>query len=78
MLYCSIDRDIVNPKLPVFGSDDDEPIPIVPISEEHEDAMEDPDFKSLLKKIGIKPPANEQVSMIMKGHTCRLIMNRSV
>ena len=40
---------------------DDDGIPIVPITDEQEDAMEDMTFKSLLKVIGVKPPANEQV-----------------
>lgn len=43
-------------------SDDDEPIPIVPITDEQEDAMEKPAFKTLLKRLGVKPPANEQVT----------------
>lgn len=40
--------------------DDDEAIPIVPLTETQEDAMEDKDFKQLLKRIGAKQPANEQ------------------
>ncbi|XP_068123672.1 protein timeless homolog [Hyperolius riggenbachi] len=37
-------------------------IPIVPLTEDNEDAMENKTFQKLLKKIGIRPPANEQES----------------
>ena len=40
---------------------DFEPIPLVPITEQQEDAMENKTFQGLLKKIGVKPPADEQV-----------------
>ncbi|XP_043939608.1 protein timeless homolog [Protopterus annectens] len=38
------------------------PVPIVPLTEENEDAMENEEFQKLLKKVGIRPPANEQES----------------
>ncbi|KAM4796026.1 protein timeless homolog [Rhinophrynus dorsalis] len=37
-------------------------IPLVPLTEENEDAMENATFQKLLKKLGIRPPANEQES----------------
>ncbi|XP_021339661.1 protein timeless homolog [Mizuhopecten yessoensis] len=36
------------------------PVPIVPLTEENETAMEDEYFLSFLKKIGICPPSSEQ------------------
>uniref|UniRef100_A0AAR2M4H9 Timeless circadian clock n=1 Tax=Pygocentrus nattereri TaxID=42514 RepID=A0AAR2M4H9_PYGNA len=38
------------------------PMPLVPLTEENEDAMENKSFKRLLHKIGIRPPADEQES----------------
>ncbi|NWH24419.1 TIM protein, partial [Grus americana] len=37
------------------------PVPLVPLSEENEDAMEDRRFRTLLRQLGLRPPANEQV-----------------
>ncbi|XP_072927403.1 protein timeless homolog [Hemitrygon akajei] len=37
-------------------------VPLVPLSEENEDAMEHEMFQKLLKKVGIRPPADEQES----------------
>ncbi|XP_042652483.1 protein timeless homolog isoform X2 [Tyto alba] len=36
------------------------PVPLVPLSEENEDAMEDRHFQALLRQLGLRPPANEQ------------------
>lgn len=38
-----------------------QPVPLVPLSEADEDAMENKSFRKLLRKLGIRPPANEQV-----------------
>uniref|UniRef100_A0A8B9RXR0 Timeless circadian regulator n=1 Tax=Accipiter nisus TaxID=211598 RepID=A0A8B9RXR0_9AVES len=38
------------------------PVPLVPLSEENEDAMEDRRFRALLRRLGLRPPANEQES----------------
>ncbi|XP_068777323.1 protein timeless homolog isoform X3 [Struthio camelus] len=38
------------------------PVPLVPLSEENEDAMEDRRFQALLRKLGVRPPASEQES----------------
>ncbi|NWZ28852.1 TIM protein, partial [Asarcornis scutulata] len=38
------------------------PVPLVPLSEENEDAMEDRRFRALLRELGLRPPANEQES----------------
>ncbi|NXC48119.1 TIM protein, partial [Penelope pileata] len=38
------------------------PVPLVPLSEENEDAMEDQRFCALLRKLGLRPPASEQES----------------
>ncbi|XP_076124222.1 protein timeless homolog [Alosa pseudoharengus] len=37
-------------------------VPLVPLTEENEDAMENHSFQKLLKKVGIRAPANEQES----------------
>ncbi|NXV86421.1 TIM protein, partial [Calonectris borealis] len=36
-------------------------VPLVPLSEENEDAMEDRRFRALLRQLGLRPPASEQV-----------------
>ncbi|NXF13728.1 TIM protein, partial [Smithornis capensis] len=38
------------------------PVPLVPLNEENEDAMEDGRFRTLLRQLGLRPPANEQES----------------
>ncbi|NXP69693.1 TIM protein, partial [Ramphastos sulfuratus] len=38
------------------------PVPLVPLSEENEEAMEDSGFRRLLRQLGLRPPANEQES----------------
>ncbi|NWZ39120.1 TIM protein, partial [Brachypodius atriceps] len=38
------------------------PVPLVPLTEENEDAMEDRRFQTLLRQLGLRPPANEQES----------------
>ncbi|NWI89556.1 TIM protein, partial [Pitta sordida] len=38
------------------------PVPLVPLTEENEDAMEDRGFRTLLRQLGLRPPANEQES----------------
>ncbi|XP_072703640.1 protein timeless homolog isoform X3 [Ciconia boyciana] len=38
------------------------PVPLVPLSEENEDAMEDRRFRALLRQLGLRPPASEQES----------------
>ncbi|XP_073408343.1 protein timeless homolog isoform X2 [Dendrobates tinctorius] len=37
-------------------------VPLVPLTEDNEDAMENKTFQKLLKLVGIRPPANEQES----------------
>ncbi|KAM7401954.1 hypothetical protein PAMP_017231 [Pampus punctatissimus] len=37
-----------------------QPVPLVPLSEENEDAMENKRFQKLLRKLGMRAPANEQ------------------
>ncbi|XP_058867498.1 protein timeless homolog [Acipenser ruthenus] len=39
-----------------------QPVPLVPLTEDNEDAMENKHFQRLLKKLGIRAPANEQES----------------
>ncbi|NXA23214.1 TIM protein, partial [Ibidorhyncha struthersii] len=38
------------------------PVPLVPLLEENEDAMEDRRFQALLRQLGLRPPASEQES----------------
>ncbi|XP_069735742.1 protein timeless homolog isoform X1 [Phaenicophaeus curvirostris] len=38
------------------------PVPLVPLSEENEDAMENRRFQALLRQLGLRPPASEQES----------------
>lgn len=37
-----------------------QPVPLVPLAEANEEAMENKRFQRLLRKVGIRPPANEQ------------------
>lgn len=39
-----------------------QPLPVVTITDENEEAMANKLFKKALMKVGLKPPANEQVS----------------
>ncbi|XP_064822134.1 protein timeless homolog [Oncorhynchus masou masou] len=39
-----------------------QPVPVVPLTEENEDAMEKKSFQRLLRKIGVRAPADEQES----------------
>ncbi|TFK02887.1 t-SNARE domain-containing protein 1 [Platysternon megacephalum] len=39
-----------------------QPVPLVPLLEENEDAMENQAFQKLLRKVGVRAPANEQES----------------
>ncbi|XP_076012500.1 protein timeless homolog [Genypterus blacodes] len=39
-----------------------QPVPLVPLAEENEDAMDNKSFQRLLRKLGMRPPANEQES----------------
>ncbi|XP_030585498.1 protein timeless homolog isoform X2 [Archocentrus centrarchus] len=39
-----------------------QPVPLVPLTESTEDAMENKRFQRLLRKLGMRPPANEQES----------------
>ncbi|XP_061471174.1 protein timeless homolog isoform X2 [Rhineura floridana] len=39
-----------------------QPVPLVPLSEENEDAMEHRNFQKFLRKVGIRAPASEQES----------------
>ena len=50
--------------------DHNEPIALVPILEEQENAMDNITFHSLLRKLGIKEPANEQVCMQSTSAIC--------
>lgn len=43
------------------GGDAPEPIPLVPLTEETDNAVDNTRFQALLRKLGAKPPANEQV-----------------
>lgn len=38
-------------------------VPLVPLTEINEDAMDNKSFQRLLHKLGIRPPANEQVCL---------------
>lgn len=50
---------------------DTEPIPVVPLTEETENAMDNTAFQKLLKKLGVTPPADEQVNKIhrLRAHS---------
>lgn len=37
-------------------------VPLVPLTEENEEAMENEQFQQLLHKLGVRPPASEQVN----------------
>ncbi|NXM03070.1 TIM protein, partial [Tyrannus savana] len=38
------------------------PVPLVPLTEENEDAMESRRFQALLRQLGLRPPSSEQES----------------
>ncbi|NXW92538.1 TIM protein, partial [Alopecoenas beccarii] len=38
------------------------PVPLVPLTEANEDAMENRRFRALLRQLGLRPPASEQES----------------
>lgn len=38
-----------------------QPVPLVPLTEANEEAMDNKHFKKLLRKLGLRAPANEQV-----------------
>ncbi|MEQ2185428.1 hypothetical protein GOODEAATRI_018015, partial [Goodea atripinnis] len=40
-----------------------QPVPLVPFAEANEDAMDNKNFLKLLRKLGIRPPENEQVCL---------------
>ncbi|NXD74147.1 TIM protein, partial [Eolophus roseicapillus] len=42
------------------GSGTSHPVPLVPLSEENEDAMENRRFQALLRRLGLRPPDSEQ------------------
>ena len=53
--------------------DDDQPIPLVPLSEDNENAMANKLFKKFLKKVGITPPSTHEVCQqgnLKGGKTC--------
>lgn len=39
-------------------------VPLVPLAEENEEAMENKSFRKLLRKLGMRAPANEQVCFL--------------
>lgn len=47
-------------------TDEDVGVAIVPLTEENETAMDDSMFLDFMGKIGMAPPANEQVSLNLK------------
>ena len=48
-------------KLVVHSPGVSQAVPLVPLTEANEEAMENKNFRKLLRKLGIRPPANEQV-----------------
>lgn len=38
-----------------------QPVPLVPLTEANEEAMDNKSFRGLLRKLGMRAPANEQV-----------------
>lgn len=51
----------------LFSSGVSHPVPLVPLTEENEDAMENNQFQRLLCKVGIRAPADEQVKRVYLG-----------
>lgn len=45
-----------------------EAVPLVPVTETNEAAMEHKGFQKLLRKLGLRPPANEQVCLCVVFH----------
>ena len=47
----------------IFSSGDEQAIPIVPLSEENEDAMDNKVFQNFLKTVGISAPSSHEVKL---------------
>lgn len=43
-----------------------QPVPLAPFTESNEEAMENKSFQRLLRKLGMRAPANEQVCACMR------------
>lgn len=41
-----------------------QPVPLVPLTEATEEAMDNKQFKKLLRKLGLRAPADEQVGFV--------------
>lgn len=55
-----------------------QPLPLVTITEENEEALGNKLFRQALKKVGLKPPANEQVSRKCSVNTsCACLQSNS-
>lgn len=48
---------------PVLGCS--QAVPLVPLTEETEEAMENEQFQQLLRKLGVRPPASGQVNTLV-------------
>lgn len=54
-------------------------VPLVPLSEANEEAMENKNFRKLLRKLGIRAPADEQVCVCLCFvHFLSLYSNESI
>jgi hypothetical protein len=63
---------------PVLGCS--QAIPLVPLTEENEEAIENEQFQQLLRKLGVRPPTPEQASLAVtvSAETCWFCSNASL
>lgn len=55
---------------PILGCS--QPVPLVPLTEENEEAMENEQFQRLLRKLGVRPPSSGQVNTPVRESACRI------
>lgn len=59
-------KECISDAIEDFGDEDFDGIPLVPIMDYAQSAMENEDFKNMLKGFGICEPFDEQVSISIK------------
>lgn len=64
-------------KLVVHSPGVSQAVPLVPLTEANEEAMENKSFRKLLRKLGIRPPANEQVWFFFEIFYYRMFSRQS-
>ena len=50
----------------LYFTDEWQPVPLVPITDDHQNALSNKLFKLMLKRVGMSPPTNKQVNLIQQ------------